>query len=231
MRGILAGLFVLVAFHGAVHAQTPSQSPYPPPPYPGQPYPGQPYPGQPYPGQPYPGQPYPGQPYPGVAPAYQYVPAQLTEDEQRLLAEGEISDNRYIGGALVSVFFGWGLGQAVQGRYRDTGWIFTVGEGASTVALFAGFVQTFGDCFDVERSCNNRSGETLLIGGAIGLVVFRAWELIDVFTVPPRHNARVRELRLRLGMPPPMYSKKLQPYIVPTLSRDGGAVAGLTLRF
>jgi hypothetical protein len=170
-----------------------------------------------------------------VVPAYAYVPASLSEEEQHLLLVGEISDNRYIGGALVGVFFGWGLGQAVQGRYRDTGWIFTVGEGGSTVALIAGLVQVVG-CVDEfgDRRCSTRSGETLLIGGLIGLVAFRAWELIDVFAAPPRHNARVRELRLRLGLPPVMYSKKLEPYVVPVRSPDGGnggAVAGVTLRF
>jgi hypothetical protein len=35
---------------------------------------------------------------------------------------------------------------------------------------------------------------------------------------------------MRLGLPPPMYSR-IQPYVAPTLSRDGGATAGLTFRF
>jgi hypothetical protein len=71
----------------------------------------------------------------------------------------------------------------------------------------------------------------LLIGGLIGLVVFRVWEVADAIGGPPRHNSRVRELRMRLGMPPMGYVRRLQPYVAPPLSRDGGATAGLTLRF
>ena len=220
-------------------------------PYPvqGQPYPaqGQPYPppGQPYPapGQPYPppGQPYPapGQPYPppgaiGVPPPYQYQPVQITTDEQDLLNQGEITDNRHVGGILVSLFFGLGIGQAVQGRYGDTGWIFTVGETASTVALFVGVFKTLDHCFDTidDHTCNNDStGSVLLIGGFVGLAAFRIWEIVDAITGPPKHNARLRELRMRLGMPPASFAHRLRPYVAPSLSRDGGATAGLTLRF
>lgn len=262
MRVILAALFVVLAFHGVVHAQ-PGREPAPDPGTRAQPYapPAQPYPAQPYaaqPGQPYPpAPPYPAQPYPppgpyppsgqyppagqypppagaalGVVPPYQYV--ELTLDEQKLLARGEISDNRYIGGAVASIFFGFGVGQAVQGRYGDTGWIFTVGEVGSLTALFVGLLQSFDRCYydAYEPSCSDDNhGETLLIGGMVGLLVFRAWELVDAFAGPPKHNARVRELRLRLGMPPPMYSRRLAPYVAPTMSRDGGGTAGLTLRF
>jgi hypothetical protein len=256
MRAI-ASVLVFVSLQGALHAQ-PAPDPYPPAqppssqPYPGsqppsatppspapaaQPYPAQPYPAQPYPAQPappYPGSPYPaptGHPYPpppGVIPPYVYVP-QLTEEEQGLLARGEISDGRYLGGALASVFFGFGVGQAVHGRYRDTGWIFTLGEGGTLTAMFIGVFQSLDACLD-ESDCSNDEGEALLLGGLIGFLAFRAWELVDAFGAPPRHNARVRELRMRLGLPPPMYTR-IQPHVAPTMSRDGGGTAGLTLRF
>ena len=250
MRALASVLFVVFAFQSAAHAQPgPDRrqgQPYPPQ---GQPYPapqGQPYPppqGQPYPppGQPYP-PPYPvppGQSYPPpagvmVPPPYQYVPVQLTTDEQDLLNQGEITDGRHVGGILVSLFFGLGIGQAVQGRYGDTGWIFTVGEAASTVALIVGVVKTLDDCFDTfdERGCHdNSTGDALLIGGFIGLAAFRIWEIADAITGPPRHNARLRQLRMRLGVPPVSLSRRLRPYMAPPLSRDGGATAGLTLRF
>ncbi len=126
MRALASVLFVVIAFHGAVHAQPgpdarPAQPPQPPQPAQPAPYPyppSQPYPGQPYPGQPYPDQPYPGQPYPppaGVVPPYQYAP--------------------------------------------------------------------------------------------------------------------VRQLRMRLGMPPTTFARRLQPYLAPPLARDAGATAGVTLRF
>lgn len=237
MRAIASMLFVVFALHSAAYAQPgPDTHPAPaaqPAPYPtSQPYP----PPQPYPAQPYPGQPYPGQPYPppGVVPPYQYVPAvPISPDEQELLNQGEISDGRHVGGILVSLFFGWGIGQAVQGRYGDTGWIFTVGEAGSSVALISGVIKTLDSCFDTfESRCeDNSTGQVLLIGGLIGLVVFRVWEVADAIGGPPRHNTRVRQLRMRLGMPPTGFARRLQPYVAPPLSRDGGATAGLTLRF
>src|SRR5690349_5932967 len=95
----------------------------------------QPYAPQPYP-QPNPQpQPYP-QPY---APApYAYQPQQLTAEEYELLAEGEISEGAHYGGAALSFFFGLGAGQAVQGRWGETGWIFTLGEIGAAGLLFYG---------------------------------------------------------------------------------------------
>jgi hypothetical protein len=227
MRAIVSVL-VVVAFQGSLHAQpAPPSAPYPTPPGQTAPTPLPPYP---TPTAPYPAPvpyPYP----PGVVPPYAYV-AQLSEEDQALLARGEISDGRYIGGALASVFFGLGIGQAVQGRYHETGWIFTFGEAGSLAAIIVGALQAIDDCddFGADFECtDDDDGEALMVGGVLGLIAFRAWELVDVFAAPPRHNARVRELRMRLGLPPPMYSR-IQPYVAPSMSRDGTA-AGLTFRF
>lgn len=250
MRAIMSVL-VVVAFQRSLHAQPapaplppgpqPSGQVYPPPPstsarYPAPPGQTAPTPMPPYPTSPYPtpAAPYPAPvpyPYPpGVLPPHAYV-AQLSEEDQALLARGEISDGRYIGGALASVFFGFGIGQAVHGRYHDTGWIFTFGEAGTLAAMVVGALQAIGDCYDFGEPCrDDDDGEALMVGGLLGFIAFRAWELVDVFSAPPKHNARVRELRMRLGLPPPMYSR-VQPYVAPSMSRDGGAAAGLTLRF
>ena len=67
-----------------------------------------------------------------------------------------------------------------------------------------------------------------LVGGLV-MGGFRIWETIDAFVVPPEHNRKLTQLRMRLGMPVPMYTR-LTPYIAPP--RDGtGGVAGLSLRF
>src|SRR4051794_8061508 len=47
----------------------------------------------------------------------------ISSDDQEILERGEISDLEYIGGGAGSLFFGFGFGQAVQGRWDDTGWI------------------------------------------------------------------------------------------------------------
>jgi hypothetical protein len=165
-----------------------------------------------------------------VTPPYAYFPAQLSEEDRALLSRGEISEGSYIGGALVGLFFGFGVGQAVQGRYHDTGWIFTVGEAGTLTAMVIGAAQAIDDCFHDDLVCDDDdNGETLLVAGLVGFVAFRVWEIVDAFAAPPRHNVRVRELRMRLGMPP-VYTR-VQPYVAPTMARDGGATAGLTFRF
>ena len=120
-----------------------------------------------------------------------------------------------------------GVGQAIQGRWGDTGWIFTLGETASFVAMIAGAVRIADDCtddFGDSRDCDHSDGAPMMIVGALGFTVFRIWGTVDAFAGPTEHNRRVRELRWRLGMPVQVGWK---PYVHRT--RDGGATAGLTL--
>jgi hypothetical protein len=68
--------------------------------------------------------------------------------------------------------------------------------------------------------------------GAIGYVVSRAWSIIDAATGPSSHNARVRALKMRLGMP--LEASRIMPYVAPLRDRGGasaGGTAGLTFRF
>jgi hypothetical protein len=218
MRSIFHALVLVTLLVTSAVAQpgepAPYPAPYPPPPTDPQPPP------QPYP---------PPVPHGGYAPpAHQYVPLQLSSEDQKLLAQGEITDGQHVAGAAVAIFFGFGIGQAVQGRWSEAGWIFALGESASLAALIIGAIKTIDNCF--ERTCNNTDGELLLWGGLIGFSVFRVWEVVDAFIAPPKHNRRVRELRMRLGMPMPMYTK-VTPYLSPGGGGDGGGVAGLSFRF
>src|SRR5260221_3716305 len=140
------------------------------------------------------GYPPPAQGYP--PPPYAYQPVALTEEDRDLLESGEISDGQHMGGGLCALFVGLGVGQAVEGRWHETGWIFTLGETASMVAFMWGFFEQFN-----AGSHNQASADTLLVGGMIGLVGFRVWEIVDAFAGPPAHNARLHQLRMRLGMP------------------------------
>jgi hypothetical protein len=58
----------------------------------------------------------------------------------------------------------------------------------------------------------------------LALCTFRVWEVIDASVVPPRHNARLRALRVRMSAP------TLGPYASAAAMGDGG-VAGLAARF
>lgn len=223
MKSIVSGLVIVGVLASAVHAQ-PGQTqpgPYPPPP-PAQPYP------PPAQQPPPPMQPY-QQPPPGVPPPYGYAPVQLTPEEHELLLEGEISEGAHIGGAIANFFIGFGIGQAIQGRFGDTGWIFALGTAASFTAFIVGLGQLAGDCAVDSPDCDeNGDGAVLALVGMVGVGVFHIWGIVDAIAGPSRHNRRVRDLRMRVGQPM-YYQGRIEPYF--HKSRDGGGVAGVTLRF
>jgi hypothetical protein len=152
----------------------------------------------------------------------------LSPEDQDLLSRGEISDGQIVGGGLIAVFFGFGLGQAVEGRFGDTGWIFLLGEGASYGALIAGLVDALGDCATSDTQCHHGSGAGLLVAGMVGFLVFHVWGAVDAFTGPADHNRRVRDLRMRLGMPPQFNYARVTPYVH---HADGQTSAGLAWHF
>ena len=139
---------------------------------------------------------------------------------------GEITDGQQLGGGILALFVGFGSGQAVQGRFADTGWIFLLGEGLATAAWIKGFVELVGDrCLASQdgTTCEHPGGGWF-VAGMLGFLVFRTWGTIDGFAGPASHNRKVRELKMRLGIP--IYA--VTPYVAP--SHDA-TTAGLMLRF
>jgi hypothetical protein len=162
-------------------------------------------------------------------------PVQLSPDDQALLAQGEISDARWLTGGFLAVFVSFGVGQAVQGRWSERGWIFTVGETASVAAVIAGVVDgVVGSNSGPPDVANGRANETainLISIGVLGFAVFYLSGVIDAFAAPPIHNAHVRRLRSRLGLPQQV-GYRLAPFVAPAHSLRGDAtVAGFQLRF
>jgi hypothetical protein len=191
----------------------PQPQPYPPPQSQPQPYP----PPQP---QAYP----PPQPY-GYAQRPMQV--QLTLDEQYLLERGYISDGQQVGGTIVAFMFGFGLGHAVQGRFMERGYLFAIGDAVTGFIFINGFVKLM-YCFEGCSEAQENNAVNWLIVGALSAGVVRTWEIVDAAVGPSTHNRKLRALHMRLGMQQPMYTR-LSPYLGPT--RDGGGVAGVSLRF
>jgi hypothetical protein len=102
-------------------------------------------------------------------------PVELTAYDRKVLEDGEISGSRRLIGSLLAVVPGFGLGHAVQGRYRYKGLVFTLVE-MGCVGLFA-----FG-----------REGGIVAIFPFVG---FKLWELGDAIAGSERHNARYHELQ------------------------------------
>jgi hypothetical protein len=222
MSRVLGSLLISTVLTSVVMAQP---GPYAPAPAPApQPYPPQP---QPYPPQPYPQpQPYAPQPY-----AYQpQAQVQLSAEDAEIWNRGPINEGAHIGGGLVALFFGFGIGQAVQGRYGDTGWIFTVGELGSGALMIYGITQLIDDCFEYDYECDDNDrgrGTGPLIVGALALTGFRIWEVVDAFAGPASHNRRYKNIQMRVqGYAPPQWGI----YSARTMDRQA-TVTGLELRF
>ncbi len=148
------------------------------------------------------------------------VSASLSEEDRKILDRGEIGTLAYVlGGVLGTYPVGLGIGHAVQGRYSDKGWIFTVGEIGSVAVAVAGIEQCTTTWYGLTYSCKTNA---LFAIGIISYVGFRVWEAIDVWAAPPEHNRRYRELRARTS------TTTFRPFLVPI---DGGLQAGFRYTF
>jgi hypothetical protein len=150
---------------------------------------------------------------------------ELSSSDHRVLAIGEISEDAHLGGGAIGTLVGFGLGHAVQGRYGDKGWIFTIGD---IVGMGLFLLATIDCAFEVGGSQTCESKNRLQLGTAL-FVGFRIWEIVDVWAGPPAHNRRYRELKGRVT---PQARLFLTPVAqnsvgVPTL----GATAGVRFTF
>ena len=178
--------------------------------------------------------PYPRSGYPAPAPYGYGYPQQnryslLTPEERELLLQGEINGGQVALGALVSGWLGFGIGHAVQGRYADVGWKFTIGEVATLGGFFVGLSMALEDDLNSTRDQDD-SGETIMVVSLIGYGVLRVWEFIDTIAGPSVHNRKVRAAKWKAygGQPPPRYGF----FVAPTnTAGNGGGVAGLSMRF
>jgi hypothetical protein len=209
-------VFAAIALPAIANAQPgpDSQPPQAPPPGPG-PY-------APPPGQYAP---------PGYGPPAPYA-YQPSPDEQELLAEGYIDPMRTAVGGAAAFVLGFGIGQGIEGRWHDTGWIFTLGETASLAAIIGGAVG-IANCTDLDGNTTCGGGDSAsvgwLVGGLIAYTGLHIWEVVDAFIGPSYHNDRVHELRRRYGYRD--YATHIVPYVTRPQSSEGGMTAGLALTF
>lgn len=156
----------------------------------------------------------------------------LSAEDREVLAVGPITPGERFGGAAASLLLGFGTGQGVQGRMGTRGWIFTL----TDTALFATSMITLTQCWQIDPDSGqdriDRNWCNVFVGTVIVFAGVRAWQVADALLVPPRHNRRLREVRmkanqdLRYQPTPPGW----RSYVLPTA--DGrGAIAGATLSF
>jgi hypothetical protein len=141
----------------------------------------------------------------------------MSEIDREILARGEYSRDVIISGGLLGTILGFGTGHAVQSRYAERGWIFTVGELGTLSAGGIGLVSCGDDLGGLGCSVGVAVGTLAVFAG------FRVWEAIDVWAHPYAHNRRYRELSAGSTNP------QVSLFVAPT--PDGGGAAGLAVQF
>lgn len=147
----------------------------------------------------------------------------LSDDDRDVLADGEITSDRKLGAAIADVMVGYGVGQAIEGRWRETGWQLAIGDAAFSSVFMVGLMAAalpHGEPRCVQPGCEPQfHTNAAMIIGLVGLGLVRTGGAIDAVVGANDHNRRVRELRARVSK-------------APYLSSSGnGVVAGLDLRF
>ena len=99
-----------------------------------------------------------------------------------------ISQGRYIGGGVASIFLGFGIGHAVQGRWKDGGWIHTALQSGVFVAYIGALVYTaksFVEAGDAKTlSADTKTGLGITGGIILVLMGSRIWEMVDTMDTP-----------------------------------------------
>lgn len=104
-----------------------------------------------------------------------------------LHAKTKVAPGQYYAGGAVSIFVGFGIGHAIQGRYGEMGWIFTVTEIGSAGLMGGGYgwmianLPSGVEWKDAKTSDLHKGGLALMLTGSILLAGFRIWEIVDVW--------------------------------------------------
>jgi len=131
----------------------------------------------------------------------------------------EVSDIQQVGGTLTAFLFGFGLGHAVEGRWDDEGWKYTL---VDSVGM-AGFIGGAVTALSCDHNCTVPA--TIFYGGMLAIMVSRYAQIYDTAWGARKHNDRLYARRKRAGM---RYSAT--PILAPTSAADG-VVAGAALSF
>jgi len=115
---------------------------------------------------------------------------QLTDNDRRILENGEIRGFRRVAGSILAVSPGFGIGHTVHGRYLHRGWIFTLGELGSAAVV----ATSLPGCETASDGC------IVALLGFSGFIGFKVWEFVDSIVGPIRDNRQHRSLQSRSQM-------------------------------
>ena len=107
-----------------------------------------------------------------------------------------LSQARYLGGGIAAAIVGFGVGHAVQGRYKDKGWIFTAAEVVALGGYFTSVVLLAKDVVETKTINAGKGGLAVAFLVAFGAV--KIWETIDAFILPSDYKV-VKESPLQIS--------------------------------
>ena len=102
-----------------------------------------------------------------------------------------ISQSRYVAGGLIGTFlpFDFGLAHAVQGRYLDRGWIFTVTEAVG----YAGFASSLYWIMTTENSTWTSVSLYLVSSFVLSLLCLKVFKTQDIWNIPSSYKTARRD--------------------------------------
>ena len=112
-----------------------------------------------------------------------------------------IANARYIAGGVTSIMPGLGVGHAVQGRYMEKGWIFTLGQLGFLWGLWYFFVSGLDDDSGDTKKAMSIGERMTMTAFMFGLVGMKIWEMADAWI--PSLYKKVSESPVELS---PLYA-------------------------
>ena len=120
-----------------------------------------------------------------------------------------ISKGKYIVGGVFGFVLGFGIGHAIQGRYAERGWIFTLGNLSLISGLSGAVFFGVGAKYQPDNKLIYGVAHACLGLGLIGLGI-SLWEKIDIWLLPS-HYKIVKESPVKIK-PLAFYDSKKQLY-------------------
>ena len=128
-----------------------------------------------------------------------------------------INQGHYIGGGVASLFLGFGIGHAIQGRWKERGWIHTILQSVSVLAITGTFIFfVLSDNLDsfINDPYRGIPVGSFIIGTAAMLNTgSRIWEMIDVWILPDSIKIISQKHNFHKSSPLQQYKTKM-PYSV-----------------
>ena len=121
-----------------------------------------------------------------------------------------ISQGRYIGGGAAGTLLGFGIGHAIQGRWKERGWIHTTLQSAS---LFVFIALRFYETGLIPVINQNIDYKPIMIGIILSFIGSKIWETTDVWILPVSIKIISQQHNFHNSSPLQQYKTK-KPYSV-----------------